>query len=197
MISRCLPIIAAFIVLIASGLVHGIWTQRPGRVSSVLDDACARVALVPLNAGEWKGTNLDVDPEQFRTTRAAAWWIRHTTKENASTPITVILMCGRPDHICRCTLQTSATAGQVSEIAGEQARETIAASARTAAWHWNCGRPVSTSPARPPRRNCPDSLDLERRRPLAGALPHRMAQGFRQQFLPLQALCGPRNRPPR
>jgi hypothetical protein len=54
---------------------------------------------VPFAAGPWHGTDVEVDPEPFQQTRAAAYWMRRYTKDGVDWPITVILMCGRADHM--------------------------------------------------------------------------------------------------
>jgi hypothetical protein len=98
MIRRILPLAAALGVLIASGLVHGVWTQR-WETSHALEEACARVAQVPAIAGGWTGSNLAVDEESFRQARAVAYWMRRYTKEGTKGQFAVILMCGRADHM--------------------------------------------------------------------------------------------------
>jgi hypothetical protein len=92
------PLIVATGVLLTSGLVHGLWTNR-WQASSALDDACARLRAVPMRAGAWQGANVEVDPEQYRQARAVSYWLRHYTHNESSASMTVILMCGQAGHM--------------------------------------------------------------------------------------------------
>jgi hypothetical protein len=94
---RPLPVVAAFMVLMVSGLAHGLWTQR-WQTSAELEAASTRLRGVPLTAGGWTAVTQEVDPEPFRQTRAVSYWVRRYSKEGAGT-ITVILMCGRAGHM--------------------------------------------------------------------------------------------------
>src|SRR4051812_26867673 len=95
---RPLPLIAAFLVLLASGLVHGFWTQR-WQSSQALDAAVGRLYSVPLETARWKGTAVEVDPEPYQQARALGYWMRRYTKDGVSGSVTVILMCGRAGHM--------------------------------------------------------------------------------------------------
>ncbi len=123
MSNRGLPLIAALVVLLLSGLVHGIWTQR-WQTSQVLEEACARVAEVPTTAGSWTAVNVETDAEPFQQARAAAWWMRRYSSGTATGPITVILMCGRPNHMSVHTPDICYS-GAGFEMVGEQARKSI------------------------------------------------------------------------
>jgi hypothetical protein len=92
---RPVPLFAALLVLVVSGLVHGLWTHRWGSAEE-LERASARVPTVPLSAGPWTGVNVEVDSQQFKQTRADSYWMRRYARPGESEVITVILMCGRP-----------------------------------------------------------------------------------------------------
>jgi Protein of unknown function (DUF3485) len=92
------PLIAAFTVLLVSGLVHGFWTQR-WHTAEALDSAVARLYAVPLKAGSWHADNIEVDPEPYKQARAVGYWMRRYTKEGSTEAISVILMCGRAGHM--------------------------------------------------------------------------------------------------
>src|SRR5713226_9546608 len=93
---RPLPLFAALVVLLVSGLVHGFWTQR-WHTAAALDNAVARLHAVPMSAGSWQAVNIEVDPEPYQQTRALGYWMRRYT--SGSEAITVILMCGRAGHM--------------------------------------------------------------------------------------------------
>jgi hypothetical protein len=86
------PVIVAFAMVIFSGLVHALWKER-GQSAAALEEAAARVQLVPLQIGNWKGKELKVEPEDFARAGALAYWMRHYAHRGRS--ITVLLMCGR------------------------------------------------------------------------------------------------------
>ena len=93
--TRTLPIIAAFVLLIACGFVHGLWTERWGRSRELLD-AAARVEQVPMEIGFWKGRAEEVDKESFERAGADAYWSRtYRYGQSKDKAVTVILMCGR------------------------------------------------------------------------------------------------------
>jgi hypothetical protein len=92
---RTLSLTAVLILLLASGLVHGLWTERWG-TSMLLQDAAARVDAIPLQVGPWRGRAEHADPETFEQAGAHAYWLRqYTHTESRFSPITAVLMCGR------------------------------------------------------------------------------------------------------
>jgi hypothetical protein len=123
MILRPLPLLGACALLVLSGLVHGIWTER-WQSSQALQNACARLADVPINMGAWKSTELEVDEESFQQTRALAYWTRRYVKDGANEPMTVILMCGRANHMSVHTPDICYR-GAGFDIVGEQAKTRI------------------------------------------------------------------------
>jgi hypothetical protein len=101
MIRSTLPIVAAVGLLLFSGLVHGLWTDRWQSPES-LDAAVARVERVPLTIGDWKGHTLgapDVDPEAFAQAGALGYWMRRYVHPRDGQEVTAILMCGRRSRI--------------------------------------------------------------------------------------------------
>ena len=53
---RYAPIGTAFVVVILAGIAYGVWTDRWG-LSDNLARAVERVDHVPLNIGDWEGTD--------------------------------------------------------------------------------------------------------------------------------------------
>jgi hypothetical protein len=92
------PLLAAFAALLVSGLVHGFWTQR-WHTAEALDGAVQRLYAVPLKAGSWQATAIEVDPEPFKQARAVGYWMRRYTKDDSAEAVSVILMCGRAGHM--------------------------------------------------------------------------------------------------
>src|SRR5262249_16143488 len=94
---RVLTLTAAAMLLILSGLVHGLWTQRWGAPVE-FTAAAARLEDFPISLGEWKGRSLESDPDEMAKAEAAGYVarvFRHHTKGE----VRMILICGRPGPI--------------------------------------------------------------------------------------------------
>ena len=92
--TRLLPALTALTLLVVTGVVHGVCTER-WRPSDALEQAATRVASVPLEIGDWQGKNLDVDAEAFAQAGARSYWARTYTRPGGDS-VLVVLMCGRP-----------------------------------------------------------------------------------------------------
>jgi len=101
MVKKALPFAAAGVLLICSGLVHGLWTNR-WHSPDALVQAAARVDRVPLMAGDWKGLPLGppaVDSAAFAKAGALGYWMRRYTNQKDGSQVTAILMCGQQADI--------------------------------------------------------------------------------------------------
>ncbi len=89
-----LPLATGLILLVASGVLHGLWTQRwwPSRD---LETATARLNEVPLRVGEWQGRDVPMGREVVERSGLAACWTRRYTHAGGRRGVTVVLMCGR------------------------------------------------------------------------------------------------------
>jgi hypothetical protein len=123
--SRRLALIAACAVLVASGVVHGIWTQRWQPTSDALQTACARLRAVPETAGPWQGIPMETDSEPYQEAGAMGYWMRRYTKKGTDIPVTVILMCGRPDRMAVHTPDVCYQSAGYA-MAGDQIQATVA-----------------------------------------------------------------------
>jgi uncharacterized protein DUF3485 len=92
---KTLPLIVACGLLLFSGLVHGLWTDRWSKPEA-LERALARVPELPLRLGPWEGKEVAAEePEAFRRGGAQAYSIREYVHQEKKESISVILMCGR------------------------------------------------------------------------------------------------------
>lgn len=90
---RQAAVVTALVVLVICGLVHGLWAERWHK-SRALEEAVARVELVPMEFGDWKGEVLEGDAESFENAGAQAYWMRsYVNAKNQK--VLAILMCGR------------------------------------------------------------------------------------------------------
>jgi hypothetical protein len=87
------PLLIAIGVIVLSGVVHGIWSSR-WQTSERLDQAVARVPLVPKTAGDWHAEDVEVNPDAYAQTGALGYWMRRYKHQKTGNEVTVILMCG-------------------------------------------------------------------------------------------------------
>ena len=138
---RPLPLLAALIVLVVSGLVHGFWTQR-WHTLEALDKAVTRLPTVPIQIGGWQGVNIEVDPEPYQQARAVGYWMRHYRKRPEV--ITVILMCGQAGHMAVHTPDICYR-GAGFEMVGEPARYRLAGARPCEFWTATFRQPGKTA----------------------------------------------------
>lgn len=92
-----LPIVAAMALVLATGLLHGWWTERWQRSPDV-QDAVARLqdpARLPCDVGDWKCDDTPVDQAALAQAGAESYWIRKYTNSRTKQVALVILLCGR------------------------------------------------------------------------------------------------------
>jgi hypothetical protein len=102
-IRRFLPLLLALAILLASGVVHGVWTGRFGP-SPDMTAAAARLDKVPSVVGQWTATELPMDKEQLEAAEAAGFvhrqYIRHPDSAGESpVAVKVLILCGRTGPI--------------------------------------------------------------------------------------------------
>src|SRR5947209_2940525 len=100
--NRFVALVTALVVVLASGLVHGLWAERWTPATS-LQMAAARVEQVPLDIGDWKGVSADADPAAFAQAGARQYWARSYVNAKKNLSLLVILMCGRPGRMAAHT----------------------------------------------------------------------------------------------
>jgi hypothetical protein len=111
--SRLLPFLVGLTLLLAGGVVHGLWTDRWG-APAVLEQAAARLEALPDDplAGApdgWRAEIYEPDVEDLKASDAIAHWSRTFTDPETGEKVVVILLCGqarrmsvhRPEHCYR------------------------------------------------------------------------------------------------
>ena len=86
--------LAAVVLLLAAGALHGVWSERWNR-SEDLERAAALVADVPLRVGDWEGKDVQPDADEFDRAGARAFWMRSYVHARTKASVLAILMCGR------------------------------------------------------------------------------------------------------
>jgi hypothetical protein len=94
---RTLPIAAAVGVLVATGVINGLWTDRWG-VPADVQAAADRCHELPLKIGDWQGEDSDIN-ERAQALAGIAGYIRRDYTDPSKGTVSVLLMCGRPGPI--------------------------------------------------------------------------------------------------
>jgi hypothetical protein len=93
---RIVPLTVALLAIVASGIVHGQWTDRWG-APAALAEVPARLATVALVLGDWDGEALPATGEAPRDV-AGQLHRRYVHRKTGAT-ITVALVGGRPGPV--------------------------------------------------------------------------------------------------
>jgi hypothetical protein len=92
---RLLPLIAGSSLLVASSVVHGVWSNR-WSVSDELQHAGARLESLPLQLGDWQGQPSEIDARQLTVAEAAGHVSRHYVHRRSSAAVSLLVLAGRP-----------------------------------------------------------------------------------------------------
>jgi hypothetical protein len=95
---HALPIVVAFGVVLVSGVVHGLWTDR-WLPSNELRAASDRLASLPLELSDWDANEEEMDPAEQSMAEIEAYrkirFVNRTTKAE----VQFLIVCGRPGPI--------------------------------------------------------------------------------------------------
>jgi hypothetical protein len=126
--ARSAPPLVGFVVIVAVGFVHGMWTER-WNPSQELDDAIAHLNDLPERVGAWQAQPIEIDAKALQQAGAAGHWLRRFTHARTGASVTIILLCGRtgqmavhrPEHCYRGSgYEMSAPAANQTLDLGEQ-----------------------------------------------------------------------------
>jgi hypothetical protein len=93
-----LPAAGGIVVLIASGLAHGLLTDR-WTASEAVAASVARLGRVPIDVGSWKGQSLELDRAQLTIGGIAGYLTRNYVNAANGTEVTVLIVTGRSGPI--------------------------------------------------------------------------------------------------
>ena len=97
---RILVILSAGIVLIASGVVHGVWTDRWSEQADLVETA-QRLEKLPMMIGAWHGTAVEMEKDP--NTGLAGMVARRYVHAKTGKAVTLFLACGRAGAVCTHT----------------------------------------------------------------------------------------------
>ena len=117
------PLVVLDLLAAGFGLVYGLETDR-WRPSRELEAAVARLAAVPAEVGDWKGTDVPYEAEDFARAGIQGAIFRRYQNARTGAAVTVLLVCGRGGPISVHTPDVCyAGAGYRAE--GAQERKTL------------------------------------------------------------------------
>lgn len=91
---RLLPFLVGLGVIVASGYVHGLWTQRWEK-SVELEAVVARLERLPGDLPNWKVYDGDIDDRALARAGAEGAWIKRYRSRDNQHNVLVILLIGR------------------------------------------------------------------------------------------------------
>jgi hypothetical protein len=91
---RYLPLVLAAAIVLSSGLVHGLWTNRWGR-SEDMERAVGSLERIPMDIGDYSAKAQQLDPKQVALGEIAGYLYRRYTNRLTGRTVSVLLLCGR------------------------------------------------------------------------------------------------------
>jgi hypothetical protein len=95
---RFLPLLFVIPLLIAFGIVEGMWTDRwqpPVRV----EQAAERLKGLSMTAGDWEAEDGELDERQVARAELAGYIMRRYTHRESGVTVSVFVACGKPGPI--------------------------------------------------------------------------------------------------
>ena len=93
-----LSYLAATVIVVATSLVQGFWTDR-WKSSHLLQDAVKRIDLIPTSFGDWVSNPLEIDQRQLEAAGIVGSMMRRYENQRDKRSFNVLLVCGRPGPI--------------------------------------------------------------------------------------------------
>jgi hypothetical protein len=140
---KWLAALTASVALVATGLVHGFWTDRwqpPADVAA----AAARLDEVPLEVGPWKGQVMEVKANQLGAGVAGCVQRRYENRQTGAV-VVLALVCGRPGPVSIHT--PDACYGASGYLVGSRERVTLPGELGSF-WKTDAGRTTTTDEIR-------------------------------------------------
>ncbi len=85
----------ALIVIVVTGVIHGLETGRWG-ANSELKNAALRIVQIPSIIGDWSSTDQQMDPQQLQVAGAVGYVARVYVNRLDGSSVNVVLLCGPP-----------------------------------------------------------------------------------------------------
>jgi hypothetical protein len=117
-----LPILASLALVVALGVVHGVYSDRWGR-SAQLEQALAGLPRVPATIGDWSGKDLTLDPKVLEAGGIEGYFSRRYDNPRTGESVNVLLVCGRGGPISVHTPDVCYEGAGYRQLAPEKPKE--------------------------------------------------------------------------
>jgi hypothetical protein len=95
---RLLPTATLVVVVLISGLAHGIWSDRWALAESP-QVAASRLPALPQIIGEWEGQDQPIDALELSVSEASGMLKRSYRNLRTDSTVSLLLVCGRPGPV--------------------------------------------------------------------------------------------------
>lgn len=95
---RLLSVLLLFVVVLGSGIAHGVWSGR-WNVSDGPARAAARLSEVPMTVGDWDGRAGELDPRHLSVADISGAHVREYVNRRTGSVVSTLLVCGRPGPV--------------------------------------------------------------------------------------------------
>jgi hypothetical protein len=88
----------AFVFILTTGVVHGLWTNR-WNPSPALEQAAARLDRLPLDIGDWRGQDEDLNAIHVAIGEIKSYKLRRYIHKESKEIVSLLIVCGPPGPI--------------------------------------------------------------------------------------------------
>ena len=96
--SRQLPGAVALLLILSSGVVHGVWTNRWSTEQAV-SVAAEALDVMPLAVGDWEATDETLNTADVQLAELSGYVLRQYAQPYNGRTVSVLLMCGPPGPV--------------------------------------------------------------------------------------------------
>jgi hypothetical protein len=135
-----------FVVVIGSGIAHGVWSGR-WNISDDLERAAARLSDVPMTVGDWDGQVGELSPSHMRVAELSGARVCEYVNRRTGSVVSTLLVCGRPGPVSVHTPEVCYR-GAGYELTASRTRYTNPSLPAAAFWVCDFHKPQSATPDR-------------------------------------------------
>jgi hypothetical protein len=95
---RSVHVLVALLLLVGTGLAHGFWTHRWHKTDEPQASA-ARLNQLPLNFGDWQGTDMPIAPTALAIGEIVNYKQRLYVNRSTGQKFVALVVCGKPGPI--------------------------------------------------------------------------------------------------
>jgi hypothetical protein len=144
--SRWLRLGLVLVVILASGIAHGLWSGR-WNVSDGPERAAARLPRLPMTIGDWDSRAGELDARQMQVAELSGARAGEYVNRRTGSVVSTLLVCGRPGPVSVHTPEICYV-GQGYVPAGTRGRYRNPSLAGSAFWVCDFHKPQATPPDR-------------------------------------------------